>query len=422
MSQGRTVLANGLTVVSEAIPSVRSAAVGLWVARGSRDEAPRENGLCHLIEHLSFKGTEGRSAREIAVFLESLGGHLEAFTSKEETCYYARVLDEHLPQAVDILADLAARPRFSPSDLDKERRVILEEIKSVEDTPDDLIHELFSLAVFDGHPLSYPILGSRLNCRRFRLADIEDFRRRHYRPEIMVLAAAGRVDHRRLVRLVERHLGLFPQGPKATVPKNHHPGPPRLEARRKKTSQVHLCLGAAGLPRRHPDRFPLLVLNTIFGGGMSSRLFQRIREEEALAYAVYSYVDFYRDTGLFGLYLGVAADQAERAAREALAELRRLAHDPPRGRELENAQAQLKGHLMLGLESTTSRMMRLAKMELSGEPYQDLGQTIARIDAVRPEDLRRVARRLARPEGLAAAVLGPATGLTLERLRDMLGG
>jgi predicted Zn-dependent peptidase len=422
MRPGRSVLSNGLRVVSEAIPSVRSAAVGLWVARGSRDETPRENGLCHLIEHLSFKGTAGRSAREIATFLESLGGHLEAFTSKEETCYYARVLDEHLPQAVDILSDIATRARFRPEDLEKERRVILEEIKGVEDTPDDLVHEMFSLAVFDGHPLSYPILGSRQNCRRFRTAEVESFRCRQYRPGAMVLAAAGRVDHRRLVELAGKHLGHLAQVPAAAAGNVRPPGPPRLEARRKRTSQVHLCLGAAALPRSHPDRYALLVLNTIFGGGMSSRLFQRIREEEALAYAVYSYADFYRDTGLFGFYLGVAAGQAERAARTALAEFRRLAQEPPRGRELENAQAQLKGHLMLGLESTTSRMMRLAKMELSGEPYQDLGQTIARIDAVRPEDLRRVARKLTRPDGLAAAVLGPVAGLSLGRLRGMLAG
>ncbi|MDQ7797348.1 MAG: pitrilysin family protein [Candidatus Edwardsbacteria bacterium] len=419
-----SVLPNGITLVSEKIPHVRSVAVGLWIARGSRDERSSENGLSHLVEHLLFKGTQTRTARDIAIFLESIGGHLDAFTSKEETCFYARVLDEHLPQAVDILSDIISHPRLDPQDLEKERKVILEEIKTVEDTPDEMVHELFSEALFSGHPLSYPILGSRENCQSFNMADIQAFRRKNYLPGNMVLAVAGRVEHQALEQLARRYLGRYQTSavPKKTADADIKA--PGLLLKRKKTSQVHICLGMPALAFSDPGRYALLVLNTIFGGGMSSRLFQKIREEEGLAYSIYSFADLYRDTGLFGVYLGVAVEQTRRSLETTLAEFKRLLVEPPSPEELENAKAQLKGNLMLGLESTSNRMMRLAKMEINREPYRDLGQTLVKIDAVTADDLLAVAQRVIRPEALAAAVLGPvsARDISLPQLREMLQG
>jgi len=417
-----SVLPNGITLVSEKIPHVRSVAVGLWIARGSRDERSSENGLSHLIEHLLFKGTKTRTARDIAIFLESIGGHLDAFTSKEETCFYARVLDEHLPQAVDILSDIISHPRFDPQDLEKERKVILEEIKTIEDTPDEMVHELFSQALFDGHPLSYPILGSRENCQSFKMADIQAFRRKNYLPGNMVLAVAGRVEHQTLEQLAQRYLGQYQTSAPAKKNADADTKVPGLLLKRKKTSQVHICLGMPALAFSDPGRYALLVLNTIFGGGMSSRLFQKIREEEGLAYSIYSFADLYRDTGLFGVYLGVAVEQTRRSLETTLAEFKRLLVEPPSPEELENAKSQLKGNLMLGLESTSNRMMRLAKMEINREPYLDLGQTLAKIDAVTTDDLLAIAQRVIRPEKLAAAILGPvsAKDISLPQLRELL--
>jgi len=422
ITYNRSVLPNGIILISEKIPHVRSAAVGLWIARGSRDESPTENGLSHLIEHMLFKGTRTRTAREIAIFLESIGGHMDAFTSKEETCFYARVLDEHLPQAVDILSDIISHPRIDPQDLEKERKVILEEIKTVEDTPDEMVHELFSEALFDGHPLSYPILGSRNNCLSFQRDDVEAFRKANYLPGNMVLAVAGQVEHRSLEQLAQKYLGNYPSSDPVSgsvaVPGN----PPGLAFKKKKTSQVHICLGMPAPAYSDPGRYALLVLNTIFGGGMSSRLFQRIREEEGLAYSIYSFADLYRDTGIFGVYLGVATEQTMNSLEKTLSEFKRLVKEPPSSIELENAKSQLKGNLMLGLENTSNRMMRLAKMEMHHEPYMDLGQTLAKIDAVTSDDLLNIAQRVVRADKLAAAILGPVSNkeVTLARLRGML--
>lgn len=418
----RSVLPNGITLISEKIPHMHSAAVGLWVARGSRDEKLRENGLSHFIEHLLFKGTQSRSARDIAVFLESIGGHLDAFTSKEETCFYARVLDEHLPQAIEILSDLISNPRMDGSDLEKERKVILEEIKTVEDTPDELVHELFSEALFDGHPLSYPILGSRENCLSFKKGDIEDFRHRKYLPGNMVLAVAGNVDHNMLEGLAEKNLGSYPATTGEEGAEAATVGPQGCVVRKKKTSQVHICLGMPAPGYSDPGRYALLVLNTIFGGGMSSRLFQKIREEEGLAYSIYSFADLYRDTGIFGIYLGVAAEQTMNSLEKTLSEFKRLIKEPPTAAELGNAKSQLKGSLMLGLENNSNRMMRLAKMEIHREPYVDLEQTIARIDAVNSDDLLNTAQRIVRTDRLAAAILGPnnSNDLNLSYIRSML--
>jgi len=415
---------NGITLVSEKISHVRSVAAGFWVARGSRDERPEENGLSHLIEHMSFKGTRTRSAKDIAIFLESIGGHLDAFTSKEETCFYARVLDEHLPQAIEILSDIVINPRYDENDLDRERQVILEEIKTVEDAPDELVHEMFSEAVFDSHPLSLPILGSWQNCLNFKAANINTFRNKNYHPGNMILAVAGQVEHEHLEKLAQTHLGLMLGAEDNQSNRDQLNIEAGLRIKVKKTSQVHICLGMQAMAFTDPDRYALLVLNTIFGGGMSSRLFQKIREDEGLAYSIYSFTDLYRDTGLFGVYLGVATDQVMKSIEMTLAEFRKLIECLPSDEELNNAKSQLKGNLMLGLESTSNRMMRLAKMEIHREAYMDLNQTIEKIDQVNIDDLIRVAQRVIKPEMLAAAILGPvsAKNLPLPQMREMLQG
>lgn len=417
----RTVLPGGPAVVTERLPHVRSIAAGFWIARGSRDETRRQNGLSHVLEHMAFKGTATRSARDIAHFLESIGGHLDAFTSKEETCFYARALDEHLPQALEITTDLVTRPRLAAGDLERERQVVMEEIKAVDDTPDDLVHDLLARALFDGHPLSLPVLGSMENCRRFTSAELRGFWRRHYSPGNFVLAAAGRLEHQRVVDLWARFLEKAERGER---PVSGRPPKPAcgLVVRKKKTSQAHLCLGFPGLPSGHPDRFVLWILNTVLGGGMSSRLFQKIREQEALAYSVYSYLDFYRDAGLVAVYLGVDKDKVPASLALALKEMRRLKLELLSRDELAHAKAQIKGSMMLGLESVSNRMFRVARTAISGQPFMPLGETVARIDRITAGDIGRLAGKLFRPERLAVSAIGPLPRgrIDLDGLREML--
>ncbi|HTY08517.1 MAG TPA: pitrilysin family protein [Candidatus Edwardsbacteria bacterium] len=416
----RTKLANGMTVISERIPNTHSVAVGFWLARGSRDETPATNGIAHLIEHMSFKGTATRSARDIALSLESIGGHLDAFTTKEETCFYARALDEHLPRAVDVIADLICHPKFSPQDLERERTVILEEIKGLEDTPDELIHDYFDQLVFDGHPLSLPIVGSAGNCRAFTAGDVMAHRRRMFVPANTVVAVAGNVDHRRLLDLLDRSCPDLPPGRPSTA----KPRPPRyaggLRIVRRDIAQVHLCLGFPALSYKHPARYALMLVSTILGGGMSSRLFQEIREDHGLAYSVSTFLELYRDAGLFGVYLGASPQRIQQAADMALAEFRKFVTAPVPRQEFDNAKAQLKGNMILGMESITNRMMRLAKSELIGEPMHDLDYAVRQIDAVKLEDMVRVAEQLFRPERLAATLLGPVKPRAFDLRKDLL--
>jgi len=418
----KTALPGGVVVVTERLPHVRSIAAGFWIARGSRDESPRQNGLSHVLEHMAFKGTATRSARDIAHFLESIGGHLDAFTSKEETCFYARALDEHLPQALEIVTDLVARPRLSAEDLERERKVVMEEIKAADDTPDDLVHDLLAEALFDGHPLSFPVLGTMENCRRFTAPELRSFWRRHYSTDNFILAAAGRLEHQRVVDLWAGFLGKA----RARSPRQDPRPPataPGMVLRKKKTSQAHLCLGFPGVSATHPDRFALWVLNTVLGGGMSSRLFQRIREQEALAYSVYSYLDFYRDAGLLAVYLGVDKGKVQASLSLTLKEMGRLMRQPLTSGELGHAKAQIKGSMMLGLEGVSNRMFRVARTAISGLPFMPLGETVARIDRVTAGDVRRLASSLLRPERLAVSAIGPLPRgrIDLDGLRELLG-
>ncbi|MDI6740496.1 MAG: pitrilysin family protein, partial [Candidatus Edwardsbacteria bacterium] len=339
---------------------------------------------------------------------------------KEETCFYARALDEHLPRAVDIIADIVCHPNFSRQDLDRERKVVLEEIKSLEDAPDEQIHDFFDQALFDGHSLSYPIIGTAKNCRAFRRDDIVAYRGRHFVPSNMVVAVAGNVDHKKLVGLLS---GLCPRFPSATR-RGRPRRPPRiaggLRIIRRDIAQVHLCLGFPAISYKHPDRFALMLLSTMLGGGMSSRLFQSIREEAALAYSVNTFLELYRDAGLFGAYLGTSPGQIQKASDMALAEFKKICAEPVPKQEFVNAKAQLKGSMILGMESVTNRMMRLAKTELIREPHHDLDRALRQIESVKLNDLTRLSKKLLAPEKLSATLLGPVKPKGFRLNRDIL--
>jgi predicted Zn-dependent peptidase len=402
----KTVLKNDIRVITERISHVRSVSLGVFVTHGARDESREENGISHMIEHMVFKGTQKRTAKDIAISLESLGGHLDAFTSKEETCYYARVLDEHVPLAVDVISDIATHSLFSEKDLEKEKKVVLEEIKGVEDSPDDLVFEILGSALFEGHPLGQTVLGPPGNCKRWTGEKLRSYWSEHYHTPSVIVAGAGSVGHSELVKLAEQAFEF----PKGEPKRNDGPLPefrPKAKIRRKKITQAHLALGCRTFPFTDPRRFALLILATILGGGMSSRLFQTVREKEGLAYAVFTYTDFFQDTGMFGIYLGVDPQKVLDALRLVLKEVETLRQEGISVQDLEDAKQQIKGNMMLGLESTSNRMMRLARMEMTMGKYVTLDDTIAEIDGVTREQVLAVARELIDPRRLSLAALGP---------------
>lgn len=402
----KTVLKNDIRVITERISHVRSVSLGVFVTHGARDESKEENGISHMIEHMVFKGTEKRTAKDIAISLESLGGHLDAYTSKEETCYYARVLDEHVPLAVDVISDLATHSLFAEKDLEKEKKVVLEEIKGVEDSPDDLVFEILGSALFEGHPLGQTVLGPPGNCKRWTGEKLKGYWSGHYLTPSVIVAAAGSVGHSELVKLAEQAFE-FPRG---DFKRNDRALPefrPKAKIRRKKIAQAHLALGCRTFPFTDPRRFALIILSTVLGGGMSSRLFQTVREKEGLAYAVFTYSDFFQDTGMFGVYLGVDPQKVLDALRLVLKEIEVLRQEGISEQDLEDAKQQIKGNMMLGLESTSNRMMRLARMEMTMGKYVTLDDTIEEIDKVTGEQVIAVARELIDPRRLSLAALGP---------------
>ena len=404
----KTVLPNGVRVVSEEIPYVRSVSVGIWVDTGSRDESADLNGISHFVEHMVFKGTEHRSIAEIARSLESVGGYLNAFTGKEHTCFYARVLDEHLPLALDVTTDLLLHATFPPKELEKEKGVVIEELRNAEDDPDDIIHDLADKQVFGRHPLGMPVIGSEQTVRAFRRNDLLAYRTERYTPDRIVVAAAGRLDHDKLMELVERHLGgLRPskQPAERTRPLRHRGQELRLS---KPIQQAHLCLGALGYSVHQRQRFPLLVLNTLLGDGMSSRLFQTIRERHGYAYSVYSYANTMSDTGTFGVYAGMDNANVSKVLGLVWAELDHLrSKNVPRS-ELRRTKDQLKGSMMLSLESIPNRMMRLGGSELSIGRLPSLDSILDSIEAVTAEDVQAVADVLFRRDRFATVILEPS--------------
>ncbi len=403
----KAVLANGLTVLTERMPAVRSVAMGAWIGVGSRDEEAWQAGISHFLEHMLFKGTERRSAEAIAQEIEAVGGKLDAFTSREHTCYYAKVLGGHLSLAVDLLADLLLHPRLDIADLEKERGVILQEIRMVEDTPDDEVHDLFAEAIWGEHPLGRSILGRPQTLGALTREALRAYLAGHYRPHRTILAAAGDLNHDRLVELVQAHLGGW-DGPAAPAASPAPPvARPATVTKDRDVSQVHLCLGVEGLPYAHRDRYALNLVNTVLGGGMSSRLFQEVREKRGLVYSIYSYLASYRDAGLLVIYAGCGEAALEEVIGCIREECARLAERPAEAEEFRRAKEQLKGSLLLGLESTSSRMTRLAKMEMYFGRTFSLDTIIRGIEEVTPERFQRVAQACFAGERFTMTTIGP---------------
>jgi len=403
----RTVLPSGITLLSERVPDRRSLAVGVWVRSGARDEPAEALGITHFIEHMMFKGTERRDARAIAASLESLGGHLDAFTSREEVCYYARALEEHLPEVVDVLADIVCRSTFAPAEVDREKSVVREEIFACEDNPEDKINELLAEQVWGGHPLGRPILGTVETVDALGSDALRGYHRSRYRPEHLVVSAAGAVGHEHLAEVIGRHFQP-PDG--AALPLSGPPhgfAPGVRHVLREETHQLYLALGTRGMAYTDEERFVLVVLSTLLGGGMSSRLFQSVREEAGLAYSVYSAADFYRETGLLSVQLGVAPDRGREALALVRRELEDLVERGPTEAEVDSARSQLKGSIVMGQESVSNRMVHLAHEELYRGRYTSPEEQLERILAVTRAQVAALAARLLRPGRFALSALGP---------------
>ena len=405
----RTVLPNGLTVLSESMPGVRSVAFGAWVRAASLHEPRELMGVSHLLEHMVFKGTARRSAKQIALELEALGGSLDAFTSREHTVYQARVLDEHLDIAADVIGDFVFGPSLRASDLELERKVVLEEIAMVDDTPDDLVFELHNEALWGAHPYGYSILGTRDTVSSLSTADLKALHERAYHPSQLIVAASGNVEHDALLAALERTGWTARIGGDATrliVPSPQAAAPSRRHVERD-GAQTHIVVGTTTVAHEDPRRHAVILLGSILGGGMSSRLFQRVREELGLAYSVYTFQSFHADVGMHGVYVGTGPETARDALEAIHLELADVANNGLPESELAMGKSQLKGQITLSLESVTARMYRCAAVELYGEPYRSLDEMLALVDSVTSEQVAEVAREFFAPERQTVVSLGP---------------
>ncbi|WP_031163083.1 M16 family metallopeptidase [Streptosporangium roseum] len=408
----RTVLPGGLRVVTESMPTVRSVAVGMWVGIGSRDEAPEHMGSSHFLEHLLFKGTPTRDALEISAAIEGIGGEINAFTAKEYTCYYARVLDEDLRVAIDVLADVVTSSLITPEDVEAERGVILEEIAMHDDDPSDMVHEQFSAEMYGDTPIGRPILGTVESINAASRDRIAEYYRRYYLPTHTVVSVAGNVTHEQVVALVAaayERAGALGGDASPIAPRVSGPGAearPGARVVHRPTEQANLVLGTTGLTRTDERRFALGVFNAALGGGMSSRLFQEIREKRGLAYSAYSYTSSYADTGQFGIYVGCLPSKIDEVLKICREEVLRVVADGITEEEIVRGKGQMRGGLVLGLEDTGSRMSRIGKGELVYDELLSVDDVLARIEAVTPEQISEVARDvLNRP--MTLAVIGP---------------
>jgi predicted Zn-dependent peptidase len=411
----REVLPNGLTILTEEMQHIRSVSIGVWITSGSRDEDSQWNGISHFVEHMVFKGTSNRSAEAIAKQVDSIGGNMDAFTAKECICFNIKVLDEHLPIAVDVLADLALHPVFDVQDITRERGVILEEIKMDEDSPDYLVHEIFAQNFWKDHPLGRPILGTKDTVKRFERERVLDFYSQRFVPGNLIICAAGNIRHQHFVDLVSQHFGQM------KAQKNgYHSAPPQIAPRivlrnKKSLEQVQICIGVPSHPIAHERRHASYILNTLLGGGMSSRLFQNIRERQGLAYAIYSDLNPYRDTGCLSVYAGTSRETADKVVKSVVSEFRKLKTEAVPEEELRRAKDQLKGSLMLSLESSTARMSNLARQAMYFDRFYGMDDLIRRIEAVTVEDIKNLAEEFFRTESIAVTVLGNLNGLKLRR-------
>ena len=413
----RTVLPNGLLVLTEDMPNVRSVSMGVWIASGSRDEPLELNGISHFVEHMVFKGTATRSASQFAREVDSIGGNLDAFTSKENICFNIKVLDENIASSLELLSDLVLHPTFTPEDIRREQGVILEEIKMDEDSPDYLVHETFTQKFWKGHALGRPTLGTVKSVSSFTQPVVFEFYNASFTPRNMVFSAAGHLDHDRFVaQVAERFRGLGASSDAAQA----RPAAPATFAeitlkRKKSLEQVQLCLGVPAPPVDSPARYAVYLLNSMLGNGMSSRLFQTIREDRGLAYSIYSETSPFRDTGALSIYAGTSAGKIAEVLRLTLDELRRLKEDTVPEAELRRAKDQLKSNIVLGLESSSSRMSNLARQEMYFGRFFSVDEITAEVEAVTAAEIQGLARQLFRPEAIALTVLGNFGPLSVTR-------
>jgi predicted Zn-dependent peptidase len=410
----RETFANGLRLVTETMPHVRSVSIGVWLTRGSRHEPLEHAGIAHFVEHMLFKGTTTRSAEDIAQQVDSIGGQLDAFTSKEYAGYYVKVLDEHLPLAVDILSDLVSAPVFAPDDIDREQKVVLEEIKMVEDTPDDLVHELFAEAYWQGHPLGRPILGTPDSVSALDHSTLSTYFSDTYVASNFVVVAVGNLDHEQVRGLIEEKFAATRARGRSVIDRTPVAAA-TVQIRSKDLEQSHVCLGAHGLPQNHPDRYAAYALNTVLGGSMSSRLFQNVREKRGLAYSVFSSLSAYHDIGSLSIYAGCGNDAVSELVDVVVAEIRRLKRESVPADELRRAKDHLKGSLMLNLESTSSRMSHHARQEIYQDHTDGLDEMLAAIERVSIDDVQRLAGAFFVENALAVTVLGDVNGLQITR-------
>jgi predicted Zn-dependent peptidase len=406
----KTVLGNGVRVVSEEIPHVRSLSLGFWIETGSRNESQANNGISHFIEHMVFKGTKKRNIKEIAQSIESVGGYLNAFTSKEHTCYYARVLDEHLELSMDVLSDIVFAPIFPKKELEKERNVVLEELKQAEDDPDDIIHDYFEKVIFKSHPLGMPVIGTEETIASFQQKHLVQYKTERYTPQNLVIAAAGNLSHEEVVELSQRYIQNMTGGIQTIVSHVHATIEKQnsiLNEYYKPIQQAHICLGTIGFNVRDEKRFAMQVLNIVLGEGMSSRLFQNIREKYGFAYALYSFNNMMQDTGSAGVYIGTDDSHVQKCIDLVWKELKSLRKHGISKQELERTKAQLKGSMMLGMENIPNRMIRLGSSELYFGKLIELDTIVQKIDAVTRDEVKETAEHLFNEDRFATVIFHP---------------
>jgi predicted Zn-dependent peptidase len=404
----KLILDNGIRLVTERIPTLKSVTVGIWVNAGSRDESPAQAGYSHFIEHMFFKGTALRSATDISREIDALGGEMNAFTTRETTTFYVKVLDQHLSKALDLLSDLFLRSRLAQKEIEKEKQVVIEEIRMVQDDPEDLVQELHTKLVMGRHPLSRPILGRESTIVRIDRNSLLEYIRTHYRPEDIVLAVAGNFDHDQLEKTIARTFGVHRRASPGAARKRW---PPDLcggvSTQQKPLEQVHLCMGLEGVAAGHKDRYAIYALNSVLGGSVSSRLFQEVREKRGLAYSIYSFLSGYSDGGTITIYAGTRAREVERVIDLIRREIKRFAKHGIEREELKRTKEQMKGSLMLSLESSHSRMNKLAKDELIAGTHTTLEEMISEIEAVTEQQVSRVAQHVFNPRTMSLTGLGP---------------
>lgn len=405
----KTTLDNGIRITTETIPYVHSVSVGFWVNTGSRDESPRVNGISHFIEHMAFKGTNKYSSAQIAKQIEGYGGYLNAFTGKEATCYYSKILDEHVPRTVDVLSELVFNPKLKIEDIEKEKMVVLEEIKNIEDDPEEFIHDYFDEVLFQNHSAGNPVIGTAKNVREFQKDDLIQYLKTHYRPENIIVAAAGNIQHDKLVSLVEKTSSAFKpekhssyKRKSSTIKRKQN-----LIREDKPIQQAHICLGNISYSIKSKFRYPLVIMNTLIGEGMSSRLFQNIREKYGFSYSIGSFLNMLSDIGSFGVYSGTDKKNIQKSIDLIFKEFDNLKKNPVKTAELERVKSQVKGTIMLSLESMSSRMMRLATSEIYFNEYFTLETIIKQLDAVTSDDVMEVAHKILNREKFSIVIFSP---------------